>query len=208
VELFRTLPDAPQGSIGVVTQRSLAQARDFNSLGLYAVAQAELGKLETAYSSESRSEIEALSSQLSDKRFALKAAAGFLIGDATLSVLLSGLASVGIASPGSLLCSVAFAPLIDAYIAVNLWRGRIREGQSWAILFALLMLFFAASDYAAGGFLLDLVMRISFSLSLLLVVLGQPKRARTFAAIGIFAVGFVGLFMLGLLAGVTGIPIP
>lgn len=209
VELFGKLPDPSQGSIGHMTQRRLAQARDFNSLGLYSLAQSELRKLESAYSSESRPEIETLSRQLADRRFALRAAAGFLLGNAGLTVLLAGLASVGTGPmDGSQLCSFAFSALIVSYIAMSLWRGRIREGQSWAIIVAVLGVLFAASAYTADGSLLDLIMQLAFSASMLLVLIGQPKRARTLAAIALYTAGFVGPFLLALFAGVVGIPLP
>ena len=209
VELFSKLPDPSHGSLGLMTQRQLGQARDFNSLGLYSLAQSELRKLESAYSSEARSEIEMLSSQLADKRFALKAAAGFLLGDAALTILLVGLTSVGSGEIGaSQLCSFAFSVLIVTYIAISLWRGRIREGQSWAIIVAVVGVIFAASNYAADDSLLDLVMQLAFSASMLLVLIGQPKRVRTLAAIALYCAGFVGLFLLTLVAGVVGITLP
>jgi hypothetical protein len=203
-QLGREMTDAWAGSeedpVGEPGNEALLeQARELQQLGLpasalYLLEQGRQGG-DTYQVSASQARLEeALASDL----LAMRAAAGFFFADVALQILLVLLvmiASVLTRQPaaGSNLEAEQIARvLISLWLGVGLWQGR-SDRRGWAILWAVaILLLVGVSSFLSGdvaGFLIQLV----YSGSIALALAGRSSRKRTLAAIGIFAVGYVGL---------------
>ncbi len=83
----------------------------------------------------------------------------------------------------------------------SLWRGRARQWETWAILRAVLGFIVFGLIVLVRGAILEFVMQAALCGSLVLVLTGESKRTRTWVAIGIYVIGYVGLLLLSFVIG-------
>lgn len=188
------------------SQRQLQQTRDFQGLGFFASAQHELSKaLEANPALSMDPSVVSLQGQLAEAGLALRVGAGFLFANIGVMILVTALLVIlGEEQPLEFWDSDLIGSLLfDLVIGISLWRGRT-QWRPWAILRAVLgFILFGVLTLAEGGFF-DLIMQAAISGSLILVLTGESKRSRTWAAIGIYAIGYLGLLGLSVLIGVVG----
>jgi hypothetical protein len=177
----------------------LEQARDLQTLGLAASAQYVLkqGRPSEAESKASVREVR-LEEALAEALFAMRAAGGFLFADVFLQLLLVVLVMISTtlfrqpATQTNLEAEQIARIMISLWLGVGLWRGQ-SDRRGWAILWAVAsLLLFGLSSFLVNDYL-GLVIQVVYSASIVLVLTGRSGRRRTLAAIGIYAVGYVGL---------------
>lgn len=129
--------------------------------------------------------------QLGESKLALQVGAGIFTA---VLVFLVFLAILGLAR----LNPIGIAIIL--YCMYNLWRARYTwrgTGLFFAVLNAGLNLVLNIS----AGSVLDIIMWVSFGVAMILVLTGKSSRVRTLIAVGIFAVGFLGVFVFALILG-------
>jgi len=141
--------------------------------------------------------------KLTDQRFSYQVAAGFLLFNILIGLLF---AFLGLISGIPILPSLFISAVIDLLIGLNLWKGQIQPWAGWALLRAGVGAVLYGILYISQGLYLDLLAQLSFCGAIILVLTGDRDRMRSYTAIGIYAIGFLGIititFILGLLSGV------
>jgi hypothetical protein len=197
-----TLADA-----ATTSQHHLQQTRDFQGLGFVASARHELSEaLRTDPALSTDPSVASLREQLAEARLALRVGAGFLFANIGVAILITALLAIlgGGQAVGEFLDSTLIASLIfDLWIGISLWRGRT-QWRPWAILRAALGFIIFGLEALAEGNFLGLIIQAAFSGSLILVLTGESKRSRTWVAIGIYVVGYLGLLVLSMLIAFVG----
>lgn len=182
----------PQHDETTMNERRLRQIETFQELGLVASAQAVSGGIRPSFTSEEGSAIPS-SEMLAERRLALRIGAGFLFVNVGVVILLSALVAMG---GGSFQPNLFISAIIDVIIGIYLWRGQARQWATWAIIRAVLgFVFFGIMSLIQGAFL-DFLAQAAFCGSVILVLTGESKRGRTWASIGIYAVGYLGVLVL------------
>ncbi len=193
-------PLAPTDS-ATAGQRHLAQVRDFQALGFLASAQQQLD--EATRVNPALSMDPAVSHQrerLAETWLAFRVAAGFLFADLALAFfravflfMMSARTATNFFS-----ASLVLIAFIDIVIGVSLWQGRTRW-RTWALARAVFGLILQAWFMVGRGTYWDLVNQASFSGAMILVLTGESNRNRTWIAIIIYVVGYVGTIMYSFL---------
>ena len=138
--------------------------------------------------------------QLAERRFALRAAAAFLLVNVWLGLLYT-LASAMMGVP---IQPTSWIPMvIDVVIGINLWLGRGKAWPSWAIVRAVAgLLFYGVTSLIEGNYL-EFLLQVAISTPLILALTGKSSRAKTWIAIGIYVLAYAGptffLFVVALL---------
>jgi len=91
--------------------------------------------------------------------------------------------------------SMVIAPIVSLFIGVNLWRGK-PKWQQYTVIWAIIGLVVGGISAAVDGSIVDLLMQLAFSGSLLLLLVGTASRGRMIASIVLYAVGYIGLFFV------------
>jgi hypothetical protein len=91
--------------------------------------------------------------------------------------------------------SMVIGPIVSLVIGINLWRAR-PKWQQYTVVWAILGLVFGGISALISGSILDLLMQVAFSGSLLLLLVGTASRGRVIASIALYAVAYVGLFFV------------
>ncbi len=204
----------PPADMITESQRHLQQARDFQGLGFMAPAQHELSEaiqIDPALSMDPS--VASLRKQLVEARLALQVGSVFLFANIGLAILLAALVAIigGGQAAGEFLMGeggcLAGSLIIDLIIGVSLWQGR-PQYRRLAILRAVLgFIIFGVGALAKGGFL-ELITQAAFCGSIILVLTGRSNHTRTWVAIGIYAIGYLGLvtlqFLIAIVAGLVG----
>lgn len=189
------------------SQRQLQQTRDFQGLGFSASAQHELSKaLEANPALSMDPSVVSLQGQLAEAGLALRVGAGFLFANIGVAILITALLAIlgGEQAVSEFLDSgLIISLLADLWIGASLWRGRTQWRAAAIVRAALGFIVFGVFALAEGG-CLGLIIQAAFSGSVILVLTGESKRSRTWAAIGIYAIGYLGLLGLYVLIGVVG----
>jgi hypothetical protein len=98
-------------------------------------------------------------------------------------------------------------PIVSLVIGINLWRAR-PKWQQYTVIWAILGLVVGGVSALLNGSVLDLLMQLAFSGSLLLLLVGTASRGRMIASVVLYALGYVGLFFvlvaLAVLYGLAG----
>lgn len=175
------------------------QARDMHQLGLPASA---LYLLEQNRQDGDGYQVSArqarLEETLASDLLAMRAAGGFFFADVALQILLVLLVMITSVLTrqqvaGSNLEAEQIARiLISLWLGVGLWQGR-SERRGWAILWAIAILLLVGLASFLAGDIAGLLIQLVYSGAMLLVLAGRSSRARTLAAIGIYAVGYIVL---------------
>jgi hypothetical protein len=135
--------------------------------------------------------------EIPEKLLALRVGAGFLFVNIAI-LLLSGIISV-ISENSINYVTVVITTLIDTAIGINLWRGDARQWAPWAVLRAVLGLVFTGFSNLVQGRVLGFVLIASLCVPLIMVLTGRGNRTKTWIAIGIFLMGYLGPLVVSLL---------
>ena len=181
----------------ISNQRRLEQVRVLQGFSLIASAQA-VGQGVQPDASETG--WGATAATLVEKRVSLRVGAGFLVVNSGLLVLATALLAVS-GEPSQPLLLVAAA--IDIIIGINLWRGQAFRWADWAIVRAAVGLVLFAIVSLLEGAVLAFVSQAAFSGSVLLVLTGESKRSKTWAAIGVYVIGYLGVSLVLFFSGIT-----
>lgn len=182
--------------------RIIHQAQSFHDLGFLRTAIAEIEKLQRDPSNAADSEVQQIRQQFNEARLAVRVGAGFLFINTGIGAALIGLITLcGSISeaPGTLMFIVPAA--IDIMIGINLWKGTSRQWQAWAVLRAVLGFLFYGIFHLSQGQILDFVLQTTLCASIFIVLTGESNRNRTYLAIGVYGIGYLGLFILSFIIG-------
>jgi len=185
----------------VVTPESLLQeAQDFQTLGMIASAQVSLKQatnMNPAIGMDPSAE--KLKTQLAEMRLAMRVGTGFLFGNLGVIFLLSVCVVVGSQSLANFLDLATLWTIgISVYFGVNLWMGKNEQRMNTVGAVILGYVFTALSALGSGNFI-GLVTGVGFAGSIALVLTGNSSRTRTWIAIGIYAIGYLGVLTLTIL---------
>jgi len=181
--------------------RIIQQAEAFHDLGFLRSAIAEIEKLQPDPENAVDPEVQRINQQFADERLAVRVGAGFLFINIGISVVLMGLFALCSLSESLATILLLIPAVIDIMIGINLWKGTSRQWQSWAVLRAVLSIPFYGFIFLSQGQILDFVIQTSLCASILIVLTGDSNRNRTWLAVGVFGIGFLGLVVLSLIAG-------
>lgn len=188
VELYNQMPPA---AATLSNDQIVQQVRDLNSLGLLLTAESALKDAMQAdpIARTDPAMIDTLGS-LREGKLALQVGAGIF---AMVLLFILFLAALGFARLSPL------GIIITLLCTYNLWRARL-TWRTAGVLLGLVQAFINIIYNLASP--LDLVMWLSFGVAVIVVLTGKPTRARTLIGAGIFAVGFIGVFLSALVVGV------
>jgi len=131
-------------------------------------------------------------SQAEAWKFPMRIGAGILIADVLMFILLWAL-TLASGTIGEFVVWGLVHIGVDIYLAVNLIRLKdaARRSTTW---WATIGLVIGALASIGAGSWLDLIMQLSFSGSLLILLLGKPSKIRAGLAVVIFVLGYIGSF--------------
>jgi hypothetical protein len=191
---------------GSRSQETLDQARlkeqieDFQELGLIQTALKVSQTADLEDKPDKDGEL-TLVEKLSNHQLALKVAAIFLFVNVLIAIFFSFF-SMALALSGMFVSVV-----IDILIGVYLWRGQSNPWSGWAILRAGFGALVYGIAFASQGLYLDLMAQLSFCGAIILVLTSKNDRLGIYTAIGIYAIGYLGIlavtFILGLISAFT-----
>lgn len=87
------------------------------------------------------------------------------------------------------------APIVNLIIGVNLWQVK-KQWQKYTVWWAALGLVLFGGGALISGDFFSLLTQIGFSGSLILLLAGTPSKVRTYTAVGVFLVMYLGLICL------------
>lgn len=120
--------------------------------------------------------------------------AGMLFVNAVLGVIF--LILILTSGGGTDLASGDFiAPIVSLIIGVNLWQIK-KQWQKYTVWWAALGLVLFGGGALISGDFFSLLTQIGFSGSLILLLAGTPSKVRTYTAVGVFLVMYLGLICL------------
>lgn len=175
-------------------ERRLRQIKVYQELGFIASAQ-ELNQGAEPFSTNEMVSGILSKEMLAEKRLAFQVGAAFLFVNVGITILLFTLIII---NGGSLLPNQLIPIIIDTIIGINLCKGKAHQWANWAIIrVALGLVVFGISSLVQGS-VLDFIEQAAFCGSIILVLSGESKRTKTWASIGIYLIGYIGVFLLSL----------
>ena len=99
------------------------------------------------------------------------------------------------------------SPLVNIVIGVNLWQTKV-PWQKYTLWWATLGLVLFGGGALISGDFVSLLIQLGFDGALILMFVGRPSKVRTYSAVGVFLVLYLGmiclLFTVSFLGGLTG----
>lgn len=196
VSRFVAAPPPPLASPAAAARLSLQQAQDFMNLGLLASAQQQFQEAVVATPALTADAAAAeLQTQLTETRLALRVGAGFSFGNIGVALVIFAL--LALLGQTQSLAEIFNIPLIislliDFYIGINLWQGKA-QWRGWALARAIfgLMLYGLIALSQSDWF--SLITQAAFSGSFIILLTGKSARTRTWIAIGLYLLGYLGI---------------
>ncbi len=189
----------------------LTKAQNFQNMGMAAAAENELNQArqldptivaDPGYQSLSTQKA-AQSARTAAMKFPMWTAAGVLIVDAIVNLLL-WLINLASGVTDSLIFWMPVHIIVDIILAVGLFRLNETSKRTtvwWAVVGLVLG---AITSFTSLSWL-DLILQISYSGSLLLLLVGNASKIRAGLGIAVFSIGYLGticlLFLFSFLAG-------
>lgn len=181
-------------------QEHLTKALNFQRMGMMTSAEHELTLAQQLYPAivtdphyqVFHAQITEQQTQAEAWKLPMRVGAGLLIAD-TLVIVLLWLINLAGGNFGEFLLWGLVHIGVDIYLAVTLLQFK-DTGRRATIWWAVLGLLLGALNAFASNSWLDLLIQVSFSGSLLILLLGKPSKIRAGLAVGIFALGYLGTF--------------
>ena len=191
-----------------VAERGLQQARDFLGLGFPASAQHVLTEALRARPALSMDpSVGSLQTELAERLLALRVGAGFLFAEVGLFLLFGALEGLlgGVEAIGEYLDYDLFIALMfNLWLGFGFWMGRTRW-RGLAILRAILGILFIGLSAVPGVAYFDLISQVAWAGSLILVLTGKSRRSRTWIAVGIYIIGYLGIVALAIFLTIASV---
>lgn len=196
IEAFRADPPAEGAAALLPAEVVRQQAHTFQRLGFPSSARELLA--DPSVSGDAGTA--ALRDQISEDVMALKVAAVFLFINIALGLFLIALSFLQMPSAGG--AGAPFfilAALIDFSIGISLWRGRT-QFRTWAIIRAVASFVLYGIPALIGLHILDAILQAAFAGAFVILLVGKSNRTRTTAAVMLYAIGYVSLFLVSVVA--------
>ncbi len=177
--------------------RLIQQAQALHDLGFLRAANAEIEKLQRDPTHAADPETQRITHQFAEERLAIRVGAGFLFINVAIAASLMGLfALCGLLSEAPATLLLVLPAIIDVLIGINLWKGTSRQWQGWAVLRAVLGIVFLGIALLGQGQTVDFITQTSYCAAIIIVLTGESSRKRTWLAVGVYSIGYLGVFVL------------
>ncbi len=209
VETHNQLPQPrPPREPEEMKNRIIQQAQTFHDLGFLRAATEEIEKLQHDPLHAADPETQRITKQFAEERLAVRVGAGLLFVNVGISAVLMGLFALCGLLAESYTTIIFFIPaIIDIMIGINLWKGVSQQWKAWAILRAVFGFLFLGFLFLSQGRIIDFVAQASLSTSIVITLTGKSERYRTWLAVGIYSIGYIGIFVvtfiMNLISGVV-----